>query len=306
MRGRGEVDVVAEFAAPLPILVISELLGVPRERRAWFRDCALALQEAGSTRGGDTGDPAARFRRAERAASELSAYFLQELADRRDDDRGDLISVLVRAQAEGEDDRLTPAEAVATCVHLLTAGHETTTGLIGKAVLALCAHPGARKELAARPELLPRAVDEFVRYDAPVQMVSRWAREDLVLGGRQVRRGDRLVLVLGAANRDPAGFDRPDTLDLHRDPARHCGFGLGIHYCVGALLARAETEIGLSVLLGALPALRPGAHPAVEARYARDWVFHAPERLVLSTRPDAAAGDPPAPTGRVTGRVTGR
>ncbi|MGW8761285.1 cytochrome P450 [Streptomyces sp. NPDC055815] len=277
LAGRRTLELVEGFAAPYPLLVVAGLLGVEGARWPWFRAEALALQRAGGTRGDRS--PAA-LDRADRAAVELDAYFGRELAARRTEDRGDLLSALARAGAA--DPALGTTALTATCVHLLTAGHETTTGLIGKAVLALLAHPEVRDELRADPGLLPRAVDEFLRHDPPVQMVTRWAHRDAELAGRAVRRGDRLLLVLGSAHRDPARFPDPDRLDIHRDGGRHCAFGLGIHYCVGAALARAEAEIGLGVLLDRLPALGRGARPAVEVEYAPDWVFHGPARLTLS------------------------
>ncbi|MFF6777221.1 cytochrome P450 [Streptomyces sp. NPDC012637] len=274
-------DLVAEFAAPFPLLVIAGVLGIPERRHGWFRERALALQRAGGTRADRSH---AGMAGAERAAAELDAFFRRELDARRGPggDRGDLLSALARAADERTS--LTPEEQSATCIHLLTAGHETTTGLLGKAVLALLARPELCAELRADPALLPGAVDEFLRHDPPVQMVTRWAQHDTGLAGHAIRRGDRLVLVLGAANRDPARFPAPERLDIHRDAARHCAFGLGIHYCAGAALARAEAETGLAVLLTHLPALRPGARPAVEVRYAPDWVFHGPERLTVTVR----------------------
>ncbi|MFE7581639.1 cytochrome P450 [Streptomyces gardneri] len=274
---RSAVELVEGFAAPYPLLVIGGLLGVEAERWPWFRAQALALQQAGGTRGDRT--PAA-LDGAERAAAELDGYFHRELAARSTEDRGDLLSALARAGAE--DPSLSGSELAATCTHLLTAGHETTTGLIGKAVLALLARPEVADELRADPGLLPNAVDEFLRHDPPVQMVTRWARRDTELAGHTVRRGDRLQLVLGSAHRDPGRFPDPDVLDIHRDSGRHCAFGLGIHYCAGAALARAEAEIGLGVLLDRLPALAPGARPGVEVEYAPDWVFHGPSRLTLT------------------------
>ncbi|MCX5389228.1 cytochrome P450 [Streptomyces sp. NBC_00094] len=274
---RPVVEFVEGFAAPYPLLVIGGLLGVEAERWPWFRAQALALQQAGGTRGDRTPDALAG---AERAAEELDGYFHRELAARRTEDRGDLLSALARAGAE--DPSLSGTELAATCTHLLTAGHETTTGLLGKAVLALIARPEVRGELRDDPGLLPGAVDEFLRFDPPVQMVTRWAHRDTELAGRTVRRGDRLQLVLGSAHRDPARFPDPDVLDIHRDGGRHCAFGLGVHYCAGAALARAEAEIGLGVLLDRLPALGPGARPGVEVEYAPDWVFHGPSRLTLS------------------------
>lgn len=278
LAARHSVDLVAEFAAPFPLLVIAGVLGVPAERHGWFRERALALQRAGGTRADRS---AAGMTVAERAAADLTAYFRRELDARRGPggDRGDLLSVLARAADERT--ALTPREQSATCIHLLTAGHETTTGLLGKAVLALLARPELAAELRADPALLPDAVDEFLRHDPPVQMVTRWAQRDCALAGHPIRRGDRLVLVLGAANRDPARFPDPERLDIHRDQLRHCAFGLGIHYCAGAALARAEAETALAVLLTHLPALRPGARPAVEVRYAPDWVFHGPESLTV-------------------------
>lgn len=283
---RSTVDVVADFAAPFPLLVVSGVLGVPERRQAWFRERALDLQRAGGAR---VDREAAGLARAERAAAELGAYFRRELELRRGpgNDRGDLLSALVRAADERSS--LSPEEQAATCIHLLTAGHETTTGLIGKAVLALLVRPETAAELRAEPALLPGAVDEFLRHDPPVQMVTRWAQRDTVLAGYPVRRGDRIVLVLGSANRDPERFPDPERLDVRRDSARHCGFGLGIHYCAGAALARAEAEAGLAVLLERLPALRPGARPQVTVRYAPDWVFHGPERLTV-TVPEESAG----------------
>ncbi|MER8045420.1 cytochrome P450 [Streptomyces sp. NPDC094032] len=286
---RSTVDVVADFAAPFPLLVVSGVLGVPEHRQAWFRARALDLQRAGGAR---VDRDAEGLAVAERAAAELGAYFRRELELRRGpgNDRGDLLSALVRAADERT--ALSPEEQAATCIHLLTAGHETTTGLIGKAVLALLRRPETSAELRAEPGLLAGAVDEFLRHDPPVQMITRWAQRDTVLAGRPIARGDRMVLVLGSANRDPARFPDPERLDIRRDSARHCAFGLGIHYCAGAALARAEAEAGLAVLLEHLPALRPGARPRVTARYAPDWVFHGPERLTVTM--------PEAPPGRAT------
>ncbi|MFI1971213.1 hypothetical protein BLA24_32840 [Streptomyces cinnamoneus] len=269
-------DLVGGFAAPLPILVISELLGVPREDRPWFRAQAVDLQQATSSRVARRADA---FAVADAAARELDAYFRAELARRRARKEGfgpDLIGAMLRAEEElplGED------ALVGTCIHLLTAGHETTTNLLAKGLLALFAHPDQLAVLRERPELMPGAVEELVRYDSPVQMISRWAREDDRIDGRAIPRGAKVTLVLGAANRDPGHFPDPDRLDVHRDARRHSGFGMGIHYCVGAPLARVEAEIGLSELLRGLPGLAPADGEAV--RYAEDLVFHGPERMMV-------------------------
>ncbi|WP_374984047.1 cytochrome P450 [Streptomyces fradiae] len=273
LAGSREADLVEGFAAPLPILVISELLGVPTEHQGWLRANAMALQEAGSTR---TRGGAGRYARAEAAAAEFTRYFRQEARGRRGDEGGDLLTLLVRARDGGAP--LTEDGIVGTCVHLLTAGHETTTNFLSKAVLALRAHPEVLAALRGSPGPAPEAVEELLRYDGPVQAVTRWAYEDTRLGGLDVPRGSRVVALLGSANRDPARFPDPDVLDVGRPADRHLGFGLGIHYCLGAALARAEAEIGLRTLLDGLPGLGLGGQ---RVDYADDMVFHGPLRLVL-------------------------
>jgi cytochrome P450 len=273
MRHKPRTDLVADFAAPLPILVISELLGVPPARRLWFRDCAVALQEANTSRGGDRHQ---RYAAAEVAAGQLAEYFQAEVTMRRRTGSDDVIGWL----ATGPGEPLTDSEIVGTCIHLLTAGHETTTNLLAKAVLALLARPDTMRELATTPGLMADAVDELVRYDSPVQMVTRWANRDETIAGRHVARGSKIVLMLGSANRDPDRYEQPDTVDIRRRVSRHLGFGMGIHYCLGAGLARAEAEIGLLTLLRGLPHLAASEEPV---RYADDLVFHGPSRLVLRT-----------------------
>ncbi|MEV6236651.1 cytochrome P450 [Lentzea sp. NPDC051838] len=271
LNGRKEADLVEGFAAPLPILVISELLGIPEAHHTWLRATAMALQEGSSSRRSDVGQA-----RAEAAAEEFAEYFRELIRLRRGKDRGDLLTILVRAKDNGVP--LSVEAIVGTCVHLLTAGHETTTNSLAKAVLALRAHPEVLEELRESPGLTSVAVEELVRYDPPVHAVTRWARQDLRLGGYDVPTGSRVVAMLGSANRDPARFPRPDVLDLHRPAERHLGFGLGIHYCLGATLARAEIEIGLRALLDGVPALGNGDQ---QVDYADDMVFHGPSRLVL-------------------------
>ncbi|MFI9719673.1 cytochrome P450 [Streptomyces sp. NPDC052396] len=284
---RQRADLVADFAAPLPILVISELLGVPASDRPWFRARAVDLQQATSSRAGRRPDALAV---AEAAARELDGYFRAQLA-RRGPGEEDLIAAMLAAAAGGplDEDVLT-----GTCIHLLTAGHETTTNLLCKGMLALLAHPFQLRLLRDRPELLPDAVEELIRYDSPVQMISRWAHTDADLGGRTVARGEKVVLVLGSANRDPARFPDPERLDIRRDARRHCGFGLGAHYCLGAPLARVEAEAGLRSLLHGLPGL--ALCPDDPVRYAQDLVFHGPERMPVRTGAHPATGTHPAIT----------
>ncbi|MFE9660973.1 cytochrome P450 [Streptomyces sp. NPDC005955] len=282
VRRDGSTDLVRSFAAPFPILVISELLGVPPEDWPWLRDQAVAVQQASSSRVGQC--PAAH-QIADRAARHLTDYFLDLAARRRAAPGPDLVSLLVSAQTRGAP--LNDTETVATCVHLMTAGHETTTNTLAKAVLTLGARPAAWAALRERPLVPLPAVDELVRFDPPVQTVTRWAYREVTLGGLDVPRGSRLVAVLGAANRDPARFPEPDALLLDRR-GRNLGFGLGIHYCLGANLARTEIEIGLGLLLSALDDLGglrgpdgSGALTVTDVAYPDDLVFHGPSRLRL-------------------------
>ncbi|WP_051969331.1 cytochrome P450 [Kitasatospora azatica] len=222
------------------------------------------------------------FVRAEAAAAQLDAYFRAELRSDARRERGDLIGAMLRHGGGLPEDTL-----VGTCIHLLTAGHETTTNLLAKGLLALLAHPKELALLRARPQLADDAVAELVRYDAPVQMITRYARRADRIGGRDLPAGSKVTLVLGSANRDPAQFRDPDRLDLRRDTRRHYGFGAGIHYCVGAPLARAEAEIGLSSLLARLPRPVLSTRSAEPVRYAEDLVFHGPSRLLIGAGPSA-------------------
>ncbi|GHH39937.1 cytochrome P450 [Lentzea cavernae] len=263
-------DLVERFSAPLPILVISDLLGVPREDSGWLRDRAVDLQEASSVRAAANPDAHAV---ADRAARELRDYFLALMQTRRSDPGDDLVSLMVSAQTRGEP--LSSDEIVGTCVHLMTAGHETTTNVLSKSVLALASRPEALAEL--RRGVTPAAVEELVRFDPPVQAVGRWAHEDAVVAGVPIPAGTRVMVMLGAANRDPARFAAPDSLDLSRAGGRNTGFGLGIHYCLGATLARAELEIGLGLLLAAL-----GDYAVDSVKFPHDIVFHGPHSVVVT------------------------
>ncbi|WP_018252790.1 cytochrome P450 [Salinispora mooreana] len=268
-----ETDLVAGFAAPLPILVIAELLGIPAERHGWLRANAMALQEASSSRARRDVDG---YARAESAAQEFTEYFREQVYLRRGSTGDDLMTILANAQLRGAPVGL--EAVVGTCVHLLTAGHETTTNSLAKAVLALRAHPAVLEELRSADGLTADSIAEFLRYDPPVQAVTRWTHQDTTLGDWEVPRGSRVVALLGSANRDPARFPLPDALDVRRTADRHLGFGLGIHYCLGATLARAELEIGLQTLLDGLPALD---YSVQYVDYADDMVFHGPSRLLL-------------------------
>jgi pimeloyl-[acyl-carrier protein] synthase len=245
----GELELMADLAWPLPVVVIAELLGVPAEERerfrGWASDLALAF---------DLGMTPERAARAEAAQEQFIAFFLELAAERARDPRGDLVTALVQAEEEG--DRLTPDELVSNLVLLLIAGHETTMNLIGNGTLALLRHPDQLARLRAEPELVPSAVEELLRFDSPVQLVIRFTHEAVELGGRTIPKGARVMLLLGAANHDPARFARPDVLDLGRGDRGHLTFGGGPHFCLGNALARMEGEVVLPALVRRFPGLR--------------------------------------------------
>ena len=242
----GEMDLVRDFASPLPITVIAELLGVPPEDRARFKrwsDDLIALLDPFNAPKGLAG--------AQDAFGELSVYLRGVFAERRRDPRDDVVSRLLAAEEGG--DALTEAELISTSMIILGAGHETTTKLIGNAVLALLRNPGERKRLRDDPSLVHSAVEEFLRYDSPVQMTDRVAVEDCEIGGKRIRKGQVVVVLLGAANRDPEVFPDPDRLDLARPHNPHLSFGQGGHFCLGAQLARAEAQIAIEALIRRFP-----------------------------------------------------
>jgi pimeloyl-[acyl-carrier protein] synthase len=252
VQPRGRLDVIRDLAYPLPATVIAEMLGVPhadRDRfKQWSDDIAAVI---GNFPGGLSEGV---LRRGVHGMRELRAYFRGIVVQRRVEPRDDLISALVKAQQEG--DRLNEAELLANAVLLLNAGHETTTNLIGNGILALLRHPDQLGRLREDPARIPTAVEELLRYDSPVQFTSRVLKTDLTLGGKQLRAGQTVLLVLGAANRDPAQFPDPDRLDVGRADNKHLSFGLGSHYCLGAPLARLEGRIVFETLLRRLPGLR--------------------------------------------------
>jgi cytochrome P450 len=244
---RREMELVEEFAFPLPITVIAELLGIPDADQRRFREWSDAVVR-----------PSIGPSELERFAGQMRDFvaYLRELFERRRrEPADDLISALLQAEEAG--DSLSEAELFSTVILLIVAGHETTVSLIGSAVLALLGDPSALERLRAEPELIPRAVEELLRREAAVdRTLVRWATADAELGGRTIERGEPVIAILGAANRDPARFPEPGTFDLDRQDNKHVAFGRGSHYCLGAPLARLETEIALATLLRRLPGLR--------------------------------------------------
>ncbi|MFE4451678.1 cytochrome P450 [Streptomyces sp. NPDC056796] len=238
-----EVDLVAGLAVPLPVLVICELLGVPAEDRPQVRRWSAELFAAG--------EPA----RADAASHAVAAYMSGLIASRRSR-RGDSLLDRLISACDGED-RLTEEELVSLAVLLLVAGHETTTHFLGNSVLALLRHPAELERLRGDPGMIPRALDELLRFDAPVSTSTfRFSTEAITLGGTEIPAGVPVLVAIGAANRDPDRFPAPDVLNLERDATAHLGFGHGIHRCVGASLAKAEAHIALHAVLTRFPGIR--------------------------------------------------
>jgi len=273
-RGTRRMDLIADFAYPLPVVVIAELLGIPPEDRdafkRWSDELAVVL---------DPFSTGGRFEGVDRAFVEARTYFAEIFDARRREPRDDLVSALVAAEEAGE--RLNETELLSVCLLLLGAGHETTTGLIGNAVLALLRHPTERAWLLEDPARAAPAVEELLRWDSPVQMTDRMVTEDLELGGARIRAGEQVVVLLGAANRDPERFTSPDSLDLRRDEGRSLSFGHGIHFCVGAALARVEAQIAIPAVLRRFGSLALERAPRA-ADYKPSMVLRGLETLPLS------------------------
>ncbi len=266
----GTFDLIDELAYPLPVQVIAELLGVPAEDRAKFHEWSAALAAGLNPLVSE-----ANMERAMRGRDQLHAYFRSIIAERRREPRADLISSLVAVEEQGE--RLNERELVVMCNLLLIAGHETTVNLIGNGVLALVGNPQQLERLrAAAPESLGTAVEELLRFDSPVQLTGRIARERVSLGGQDIAPGDWVLPLLGAANHDPAQFSDPDRLDLARNPNPHVAFGRGIHFCLGAPLARLEGQIAIGALAARLPKLELAGTPERRDQITLRGLSHLP------------------------------
>ena len=251
----GSADLLTHLAGPLPVEVIAELLGVPvadRPRlRPWSNAIVKMYEYAVS--------PAQR-QAAERASAEFVEYLRGLVALRRRTPTDDLVSSLV-AVSESDGSRLSEDELVTTCTLLLNAGHEASVNVVGNGVLALLRHPAELARLRSDPGLVPTAVEEMIRYDAPLQLFERTAVRDAEIGGVTVPSGQKIAALLGSANRDPAAFADPDRFDVGRSDNPHIGFGAGIHYCLGAPLARVELQVSLATLLRRFPRLALAGDP---------------------------------------------
>ncbi|MEV5388566.1 cytochrome P450 [Streptomyces sp. NPDC052721] len=250
LSGQDEADLIPSYAAPLPIIVICDLLGVPQDQRPDFRAWTDALVAPDPTRPD----------RAREAVASLLSFFTRLIADKRAHPADDLLSALIAVR--DQEDRLSEDELMSLAFLILVAGYENTVHLIGNAVAALLSHPDQLAALRADPAALDRAVEELARYDGPVPLaIRRFPTEDIVIGGVTVPAGETVLLSLAAAHRDPRRFTDPDRLDIGRDAAGHLALGHGIHYCLGAPLARMETGIALTALFDRFPGLALAVPP---------------------------------------------
>jgi cytochrome P450 len=248
LQDASSCDLVRDLAGPLPAMVMADLLGVPRADRDTFRAWSSAFVQGGpSDLDGDSPSLA--------AAASLYEYFAGFIAERRRSPREDLITALVQSSVDGR--RLSEEELLGFCLLLLVAGHETTTNLLSNAVVVLAENAKARDRLAAEEALIPAGVEELLRYDSPVQGLGRTLTRDVTLHGTTMSAGDTVLLLYGSANRDDDAFPDADRFDIDRQPERQVAFGRGIHFCLGAALARLEARILLPEILRRMPSLQP-------------------------------------------------
>lgn len=272
VESQREMDIITDFATPLPVIVIAELLGVPQEDRhrlrPWSQDI-VAMYELDHTE--------EQARRAVQAAVEFSDYLKDLAARRRRDPQDDLITALAIVEEAG--DQLSEDELVSTCVLLLNAGHEATVNVIGNGMWALLQHPDQQRALVENPVLVKTAVEEMMRYDTPLQLFRRWVLEDFDYKGFSFKRGTEFAFMFGAANRDGARFINPHQLDITREDNPHISFGNGVHYCLGAPLARLELQIALGTLLRRMPNLQLQGDPP---QYRDTYVIRGLQGLLVT------------------------
>jgi hypothetical protein len=249
VQDKGHMDVIADLGEPLPCIVTAEMLGVPVEDhlqlKAWSQDFAEML--------GNFQHNPDRALRILRTVEEMTGYFRSVMREQKSHPRGGLVSSMMNAEING--DRLSEEEVIANCIVTMVGGQETTTNLIGNGVLSLLRNPDQVEKLRSDLSLIPSAVEELLRYEAPSQHTARLAPEDTVLGGKQIRKRQAVIAVMAAANRDPERFPDPDRLDITRQDNRHLAFGWAAHFCFGAPLSRIEGQIALESMLRRLPDL---------------------------------------------------
>ena len=273
---KGEFDVMADLANPLPVMVISELLGVPPGEYEQFKNWSDKIVEADNTVPGMPIPDEIK-----NAFTELKAYFADEIVRRRKSPGPDLVSALVAAHDEAE--ALSNDELMQFVMLLLLAGNETTTNLIGNGILALGRNPDSMAALRSKPDLMRGAIEEMLRYDGPVQATFRTATKDTVVGGTPITAGMSAFVIIAAANRDPAQFKDPEKFDIARTPNEHVAFGEGIHFCIGAPLARMEGSIAIGAALERFPHLRL-KNPDSPMTYKGSYFLRGVSRLEMALK----------------------
>jgi cytochrome P450 len=273
---RGSLEVMADLANALPVMVIAEMLGVPPQQYQTFKEWSDIIIAGGNT---VPGQPIPDY--VVEVTDQLRSYFAREIERRRTQPGPDLISALVAAHVDNE--AMSAEELIAFVVLLLVAGNETTTNLIGNGMLALGRHPDQMELLRRSPELGPRAIEEMLRYDGPVQATSRRATADVEIGGTAIPAGAECFVLLAAANHDPAQFADPDRFDISREVRDHVAFGEGVHFCIGAPLARLEGAIAIGETLRRFPTLRL-ANPAAPLTYKGSYFLRGLDSLKMEIR----------------------
>ena len=273
VAAKGEFELMADLAIPLPVMVIAEMLGVPPADYEQFKTWSDAIVDADNTLPGVPLPPVVKD-----AFDALSKFFIGEVAKRRQNPGPDLVSALVAAR--DENDALSEEELIAFAILLLLAGNETTTNLIGNGTLALMRHPDEMERLWRDAALIPSAIEEMLRYDPPAQSVVRISKSDAIINGVEIKARTGIFVVLAALNRDPAKFSDPDHFNISRDPNEHLAFGDGIHFCLGAALARLEAAIAFGAMRERFPRLRL-AEPSTEPKYKGSYFLRGLSELRL-------------------------
>jgi cytochrome P450 len=266
---QGKLDIIADLAFPLPMQVIADMLGVPAQDHQQFKRWSDDLTDF-------LGNPPTLelCQRLDQSVKDFTHYFRGIVAEHKAHPKDDLVDALL--QHDGQESALTEEELLMNCVGLFTGGHETTTNAIGNGLLALLRNGGELLKLRDDPTLLTSTIEECLRYDSPVQFTARFVRQTTEIGGKKMYKGQSVMLMLGAANRDPAVFDSPDTFNISRQDNRHLAFGQNIHYCIGAPIARLEMRVLFETLLKRLPNLRLADE---ELTWNENLSFHGVKRL---------------------------
>ncbi|MGE6855948.1 cytochrome P450 [Bacillus sp. FSL K6-2841] len=251
IEGKKEIDLVQDISYPLPVIVIAELLGVPSEHKQSFKEWSDILVSMPKSENEE--DVAEWQKTRDKGEADMMAFFADTIEKKRHNLGDDLISLIIQAEENGE--KLSADELIPFCNLLLLAGNETTTNLISNMIFSLLEQPGAYEALAQSPELIPRAVEEAVRFRAPAPAIVRYVTKDTELGGKVLKKGDNVIVFLASANRDERQFSNAHEYDIHRHPNPHIGFGHGIHFCLGAPLARLEACTAIKILIERYEAL---------------------------------------------------